>query len=133
MKNDVRFEYDPWENVWFCLISIVWVHLSHKNEKPSWVIKGHVSDCFPYQVTNPASNHPNSKSKVKSLNYYTGFLWCITFHRYRFSVKYWQHCVTWNKLLLILEFSAIFYLHRRFLVVFLSFLVCNVYMVQFTP
>ena len=25
MKNDVRFEYVPWKNVWFCFISMVWV------------------------------------------------------------------------------------------------------------
>ena len=28
-----RFEYVPWKNVWFCFISIVWVHFSHKTEK----------------------------------------------------------------------------------------------------
>ena len=26
-KNDVRFEYSPWKNVWFCFISIVWFTL----------------------------------------------------------------------------------------------------------
>ena len=25
MKNDVRFEYVPWKNVWYCFISMVWV------------------------------------------------------------------------------------------------------------
>ena len=29
----VRFEYVPWIDVWFCFISIVWVHLSHKTKK----------------------------------------------------------------------------------------------------
>ena len=29
----VRFEYVPWKTVWFCLISIVWVHFSHKTWK----------------------------------------------------------------------------------------------------
>ena len=33
MKNDVRCEYVPKENVWFCLISIVWVHFSNKTEE----------------------------------------------------------------------------------------------------
>ena len=32
-KKSVRFEYVPWKNVWFCFISIVWVHFSHKTEK----------------------------------------------------------------------------------------------------
>ena len=31
-KYSVRFEYVPWKNVWFCFISIVWVHFSHKTE-----------------------------------------------------------------------------------------------------
>ena len=29
----VRFEYASWDNVWFCFISIVLVHCSHKTEK----------------------------------------------------------------------------------------------------
>ena len=33
MKNDVRLEKAPWKYVWFCLISIVWLHCSHKTEK----------------------------------------------------------------------------------------------------
>ena len=33
MKNDVRFEYIPWKNVWLCFISIACVHVSHKTEK----------------------------------------------------------------------------------------------------
>ena len=33
MKNDVRFEYVLWKNVWFCFICTVWVHFSHKTEK----------------------------------------------------------------------------------------------------
>ena len=33
MKNDVRSEYVPWKNVWFCCFSIVWVHFSHKTEE----------------------------------------------------------------------------------------------------
>ena len=33
MKNDIRFEYFTWKNVWFCFISIAWVHFSHKTEK----------------------------------------------------------------------------------------------------
>ena len=33
MKNNVRFEYVPWKNVWFYVVSIVWVHFSHKAEK----------------------------------------------------------------------------------------------------
>ena len=32
-RYGVRFEYVPWKNVWFCFISIVWVHFSHKTEK----------------------------------------------------------------------------------------------------
>ena len=28
--KDVRFEYVPWKSVWFCSISIVLVHFSHK-------------------------------------------------------------------------------------------------------
>ena len=31
--NNVRFEYVPWKNVWFCSIYIVWVRFSHKIEK----------------------------------------------------------------------------------------------------
>ena len=31
MENDVRFVYVSWKNVWFCFISIVWVHFIHKN------------------------------------------------------------------------------------------------------
>ena len=30
---DVRFECDPWKNVWFCFVSIVWVYFSYKPEK----------------------------------------------------------------------------------------------------
>ena len=30
MKNNIRFEYGPWKNVWFCFISNVFVHFSHK-------------------------------------------------------------------------------------------------------
>ena len=26
-------EYVPWKNVWFCVISIFWVHFSHKTEQ----------------------------------------------------------------------------------------------------
>ena len=33
MKNDVRFKYVPWKEVWFFFIFIVWVHFSHKTEK----------------------------------------------------------------------------------------------------
>ena len=33
IKHDVRFEYVPWKNVWFCFISIVWVHFNHKTDK----------------------------------------------------------------------------------------------------
>ena len=33
MKNNVRFGYVPWKNVWFYFFSIVWVHSSHKTEK----------------------------------------------------------------------------------------------------
>ena len=29
----VRYKYVPWKNVWVCIISIVWVHFDHKNEK----------------------------------------------------------------------------------------------------
>ena len=29
----VRFEYVSWKNVWFCVISIIWVHFSHEIEK----------------------------------------------------------------------------------------------------
>ena len=32
-RYGVRFEYVPWKNVWFCFISIAWVHFSHKTEK----------------------------------------------------------------------------------------------------
>ena len=32
-RYDVRFEYVPWKNVWFCFTSILWVHHSHKTEK----------------------------------------------------------------------------------------------------
>ena len=32
-RYDVRFEYFPWKNVWFCFISIVWFHFSDKTEK----------------------------------------------------------------------------------------------------
>ena len=32
MKNDIRFKYVPWKNLWFCFTSIVWVHFSHKTE-----------------------------------------------------------------------------------------------------
>ena len=30
-RYGVRFEYIPWENVWFYLIPIIWVHFSHWN------------------------------------------------------------------------------------------------------
>ena len=33
MKKDVRFEYFPWRNVWFCFTSTVWLHFSYKTEK----------------------------------------------------------------------------------------------------
>ena len=46
--NNVRLEYILWKNVWFCFISIVWVHFSHKTEK------------FRFW---------------KSLKYFTNFLW----------------------------------------------------------
>ena len=29
----VKFEYVSGKNVWFCFISIVWLHFSHKTEK----------------------------------------------------------------------------------------------------
>ena len=29
----VKLEYAPWEDVWFCFISIIWVQFSHKTEK----------------------------------------------------------------------------------------------------
>ena len=32
-RYSVRFEYVPWKNLYFCFISIVWVHFSHKIEK----------------------------------------------------------------------------------------------------
>ena len=35
---NVRFEFVPWRNVWFCFISIAWVHFSHKTEK-FWILK----------------------------------------------------------------------------------------------
>ena len=33
MKNNVRFEYFPQKNVWFCFSSIVWVQFSHNTGK----------------------------------------------------------------------------------------------------
>ena len=30
---DVRFEYVPWRNVWFCFNSILWIQISHNTEK----------------------------------------------------------------------------------------------------
>ena len=33
MKHDVRFEYVPWKNFWFCFISIVWFPFSLKTGK----------------------------------------------------------------------------------------------------
>ena len=33
IENDVGFEIVPWKNVWFCFISTVWVHFSHKTKK----------------------------------------------------------------------------------------------------
>ena len=30
ITNDVRSEYVSWKNVWFCFISIVWVHKTEK-------------------------------------------------------------------------------------------------------
>ena len=33
----VRFEYVPWKNVWFCFISIILVHFSHKTENSSFL------------------------------------------------------------------------------------------------
>ena len=33
MKNNVRFKYVPWKNVWFFSISIVWAHFSYKADK----------------------------------------------------------------------------------------------------
>ena len=30
-KNDVRFEYVPWKNVWFCFISLVCAYFCNKN------------------------------------------------------------------------------------------------------
>ena len=38
IKIDVRFECVLWKNVWFCFISIVWVHFSHKTAK-FWNLK----------------------------------------------------------------------------------------------
>ena len=32
-RYGVIFEYAPWKNVWYCFISIVGVHVSHKTEK----------------------------------------------------------------------------------------------------
>ena len=33
----VTFEYVPWKNVWFCFISIILVHFSHKTENSSFL------------------------------------------------------------------------------------------------
>ena len=33
LKNNIRLEYILWKNVWFYLLSIVWVHACHKIEK----------------------------------------------------------------------------------------------------
>ena len=38
MKNDVRFEYVQWKNVWLCFISIVLVRFNHKT-KEFWLWK----------------------------------------------------------------------------------------------
>ena len=32
-RYDIRFEYVPWKNVWFCSNSIVCIRFSHKTEK----------------------------------------------------------------------------------------------------
>ena len=32
-RDNFRFEYVPWKNVWFYFISIIWFHFSHKTEK----------------------------------------------------------------------------------------------------
>ena len=37
-KNDVRFEFAQKKNVWFWVISVDWVHSSHKTEK-AWFWK----------------------------------------------------------------------------------------------
>ena len=34
---NVRFKYVPLKNVWFCFISIVWVHFNHKTEKLQFI------------------------------------------------------------------------------------------------
>ena len=38
MKNNVRFACVLYKNIWFCFISIIWVHFSHKTEK-NWFWK----------------------------------------------------------------------------------------------
>ena len=35
-RYDVRFENVQWKNVWFCLISIVWVHFRNFDFKSYW-------------------------------------------------------------------------------------------------
>ena len=45
MYHDVRFEYVSWKNVWFSIMSIVWISLSHKNEK-FWFRKSMKYFCF---------------------------------------------------------------------------------------
>ena len=32
-RVDVKFEYDPWANISFCLISIIWACFSQKTAK----------------------------------------------------------------------------------------------------
>ena len=38
MRNDARYEYVPWKNIWFCFISIVRIHFGHRSEK-FWIWK----------------------------------------------------------------------------------------------
>ena len=33
MKNDARFEFVPWKNIWFCFVFIARVHFGHKTAK----------------------------------------------------------------------------------------------------
>ena len=125
LKNDIRYEYASWKNVWLCFISIVWFHFSHKIEKfrfeSNWNILmffhkkrydvrfkyvpwKNVWFCFIYIAWVHFSHKTEKFQFWKSLKYFNNFWskkWC----------QIWicpaKQCLIWFKLRCLSRISAI--------------------------
>ena len=95
-KYDVRFEYAPWKNVWFCFISIVLVHFNHKTE--NFDFKNHWNTLIFFHIKYIMSDLNMSHGKLSdfvSLPLF-GFILVIKLRNFDF-VSHWNTLIFFDK------------------------------------